>query len=58
MVKNFSIIYQPWDLKHIFLKTSDQINIINKNNNIVILPEILPVLAKADGKRIPIEIIA
>ena len=43
-------------MKHIFLKTSDQINIINKNNNIVILPEILAsiVIEKNNAKRISI----
>ncbi len=43
-------------MKHIFLKTSDQINIINKTNNIVILPEILAsiVIDKKNAKRISI----
>ena len=33
-----SIIYQPWNIKHIILKSSETINILKKNNKIIINP--------------------
>ena len=33
-----SIIYQPWNIKHIIIKSSETINILKKNNKIIINP--------------------
>jgi len=40
-LENLSIINQPWNIKHIILKSSEIINILNQNNNIIINPEIM-----------------
>jgi len=36
-----NVIVQPWNIKHIIIKTSDKINLLNQNNTIIISPEIL-----------------
>ena len=40
-LKNLDIVYQPWNLKHILIKTTEKIDILYLNNNIVIFPDIL-----------------
>ena len=40
-LENLSIINQPWNIKHIILKSSEIINILNQNNKITINPEIM-----------------
>ena len=40
-LENLSIINQPWNIKHIILKSSEIINILNQNNNIIINPQIM-----------------
>lgn len=40
-LKNVDIVYQPWNLKHILIKTTEKIDILYLNNNIVIFPDIL-----------------
>ena len=40
-LENLSIIYQPWNIKHIILKSSETINILNQNNKIIINPDIM-----------------
>ncbi len=40
-LKNLDIVYQPWNLKHILIKTTEKIDILYLNNNIIIFPDIL-----------------
>jgi len=40
-LEDLSIIYQPWNIKHIILKSSKIINILNQNTRIIINPDIM-----------------
>jgi len=40
-LKNLDIVYQPWNLKHILIKTTEKIDILYLSNNIIIFPDIL-----------------
>jgi hypothetical protein len=40
-IENLDIIYQPWNIKHVILKSSEIINILNQNNKIIIHPDII-----------------
>ena len=40
-LKSLDIIYQPWNIKHILIKTSEKINVTHVNNSIIILPDTL-----------------
>ncbi|PPR17189.1 MAG: hypothetical protein CFH33_00059 [Alphaproteobacteria bacterium MarineAlpha9_Bin3] len=53
-LKSLDIIYQPWNIKHILIKTSEKIDITHMNNSIIIFPDILGsiVLNENNEKRV------